>query len=158
MGIRYYAYPIDADQYEEAVKDPCRFHGSDPLMDAWGPTDEQPEMLYLDKCWHELQVLFSTGSGVADRPALSLVEGQVTHVEMGWIPFERALSPAEVAEIASDLETIGEADIRRLLPQLNRWNETPEQVYSYVANFLANAQEFTTRLAADGRGLVYMIG
>lgn len=158
MGIRYYAYPITAEQYDDAAKSPCRFHGSDPLMDAWGPKEEQPEMLYLDKCWHELQVLFSTEPGVPDRAALRLVEGQVTHVEMGWIPHERALSPAEVAAIASDLATIGEADIRRSLPQLNRWHETPEQVYSYVAHFLTAAQEFTARLAADGRGLVYLIG
>jgi hypothetical protein len=158
MGIRYYAYPIDADQYEDAVKDPCRFHGSDPLMDAWGSEDEQPEMLYLDKCWYQLQILFSTEPVVPDRPALRLVEGQVTDTEMGWIPHERALSAAEVAEIAADLATIGEADIRRLLPQLNRWDETPEQIVGYVTKFLADSQEFTSRLAAGGRGLVYMIG
>jgi hypothetical protein len=32
MGIRYYAYPIAADQYEDALKDPCLFHGADPLQ------------------------------------------------------------------------------------------------------------------------------
>lgn len=158
MGIPYYAYPIAAHHYEEAVKDPCRFHGSDPLMDAWGPKKDQPEMLHLDKSWNELQVLFGTGSGVTDRPALKLVGGRVTEVEMGWIPYERAVSPSEVKQIAADLALIRESDIRRLLPKLNRWNDEPEQKFEYVAQFLAQAKAFTTKLASEGRGLVYMIG
>jgi hypothetical protein len=158
MGIRYYAYPITADQYEAAVENPCRFHGSDPLMDAWGPEDEQPEMLYLDKCWYELQVLLGPASGVVDRPALQLVDGQVTNVDLGWIPYERALSPEQVREVAADLATVGESDIRGLLTELNRWNDSPEHSFSYVAQYLAAAQNFTAQLARDGRGLVYMIG
>jgi hypothetical protein len=158
MGIRYYAYPITAEQYALAVENPCLFHGSDPLMDAWGPVDEQPEMLYLDKCWRELQVLLGPESGVAHRPALQLVDGQVTDVEMGWIPYERALSPAQVQAVAADLATVGEPDIRRLLPALNRWNDAADQEFSYVAEYLAAAQEFTAALTKDGRGLVYMIG
>jgi hypothetical protein len=158
MGIRYYAYPITAEQYPLAVENPCRFHGADPLMDAWAPVDERPEMLYLDKCWHELQVLLGPESGVTDRPSLQLVEGRITDVGMGWIPYERALSPVQVQAVAADLATIGDSDIRRLLPALNRWNDSPEQEYRYVAEYLAAAQEFTTALARNRRGLVYMIG
>ena len=158
MGIRYYAYPITAEQYPLAVQNPCRFHGSDPLMDAWGPADEQPEMLYLDKCWRELQALLGPQSGVADRPALRLVEGHVTDVGMGWIPYERALSPAQVQAVAADLATIGESDIRRLLSAPSRREDSPDQEFEYVAQYLAAAQEFTAGLARNGRGLVYMIG
>jgi hypothetical protein len=158
MGIRYYAYPITAEQYPLAVENPCRFHGADPLMDAWGPVDEQPEMLYLDKCWYELQMLLGPQSGIADRPALQLVEGRVTEVGMGWIPYERALSPAQVHAVAADLATVGEPDIRRLLPTLNRWKDSANREFSYVAEYLAAAQEFTAALAKDGRGLVYRIG
>ncbi|HEU4807139.1 MAG TPA: hypothetical protein VFT01_02670, partial [Homoserinimonas sp.] len=75
MGIRYYAYPITEDQYPLAVENPCRFHGSDPLMDAWGPADKKPDMLYLDKCWQQLQTLLGPGSGISDRPAFQPVEG-----------------------------------------------------------------------------------
>ena len=158
MGIRYYAYPITAEQYPSAVENPCLFHGSDPLMDAWGPVEEQPEMLYLDKCWHELQVLLGPQSGVADRPALQLVEGRVTDVGMGWIAYECALSPAQVQAVAADLATVGESDIRRLLPALNRWNDSVDKQFEYIAHYLGAAQEFTAVLAKDGRGLVYLIG
>ena len=158
MGIRYYAYPMTAEQYPLAVENPCRFHGADPLMDAWAPGDDQPEMLYLDKCWHELQVLLGPESGVTDRPALQLVEGLVADVGIGWIPYERALSPVQVQAVAADLPTIGESDIRRSLPALIHWNDAPEQEYRYVAQYLAAAQEFTATLARNHRGLVYMIG
>jgi hypothetical protein len=77
---------------------------------------------------------------------------------MGWIPYERALSPAQVHAVAADLAIVGEPDIRRLLPALNRWNDSANQEFSYVAEYLAAAQEFTAALAKDGRGLVYMIG
>ena len=157
MGIRYYAYPITAEQYPQAVENPWRFRGSDPLMDAWGPVDEQPEMLYLDKCWRELQVLLGPESGVTGRPALQLVEGQVTHVGVGWIPYERALSPAQVQAVAADLATVGESDIRRLSSAFVH-RDDPEQEFDYVAEYLAAAQEFTAVLAKDRRGLVYLIG
>ena len=115
-------------------------------------------MLYLDKCWNELQILLGPESGLADRPALQLVAGQVTHTETGWIPFERALNPVQVRAIAVDLATFEEADIRRILPRLRRRDESSEEEYEYVAQYLSDAQEFTARLASDGRGLVYLIG
>lgn len=158
MGIRYYAYPITSEQYPDALENPCLFHGADPLMEAWGPLEERPEMLYLDKCWSELQVLLGAESGVTERPALQLVAGQVTHTHDGWIPHEKALSPAEVQSIAADLASVGESDIRRLLSQLQRWRESDEQTYEYVAQYLTDAQAFTAKLSAAGQGLVYMIG
>src|SRR5690606_17833466 len=101
MGIRYYAYPVSPREMAAARENPCRFHGDDPLMDAWGPAEERPPMLYLDKCWRCLQRLFDL-DGPAQRPAAELVRGDVTHVPTGWIPYERALHPSQVAEIAAD--------------------------------------------------------
>ena len=157
MGIRYYAYPISAEDYETARADPCPFHGRDPFADAWGPRDDRPEMLYLDKCWNELQAMFGPAPGVSARPTYALVEGQVTHVDMGWIPFERALSPGEVRTIASDIATVGDDEIRSLMAR-SISHPDDEQEFSYIQHFLGEAQRFVTDLANDGRGLVYMIG
>jgi hypothetical protein len=158
MGIRYYAYPITADEYAVAVEDPCAFHGSDPLMDAWGPAELKPEMLYLDKCWSYLQVLLGSGSGESDRPALQLVDGKVTDTGTGWIPYEHALSPEQVKAVMSDLETVGESDIRRMLADNPRSDGRAESDFEYVAQYLEAAKRFTAQLARSNRGLVYMIG
>ena len=157
MGIRYYAYPIAAEDYLRAQADPCPFHGSDPLMDAWGPASSRPEMLYLDKCWQELQALLGPCSGQPARPAHQLVEGKVTHVETGWIPYERALSPDQVKGVAADLATVTDADVVRLLAGYP-FRHDPDTEHRYVAQYLASAQKFTARLASEGRGLVYLIG
>jgi hypothetical protein len=77
---------------------------------------------------------------------------------MGWIPHEQALSPVEVQAVAADLATVGESEIRRMLPSMNWWNDTEDEIYEYVARHLAAAQAFTAKLAHDGRGLVYLIG
>lgn len=158
MGIRYYAYPINAEDYPRACENPCPFHGSDPLADAWGPRENQPEMLYLDKCWRELQLLLGSPAGQASRPAARLVEGQVTHTDMGWIPYEQALSPAQVRSIAEDLATVGQSDIRRELPTFIRPQISEDDEFENVAQYLAEATKFTARLASEGRGLVYLIG
>lgn len=158
MGIRYYAYPITADEYSMARENPHPYLGDDPLMDAWGPIEDKPEMLYLDKCWNELQALLGSGSSVVDRPALQLVTGHVTDTPMGWIPFERALSPGEVLAIAVDLATVGEANIRDMMTLSAHSTPAFDGEHEYIAQYLSDAQKFTARLAADGRGLVYRIG
>ena len=128
-------------------------------MDAWGGPDDTPEMLYLDKCWRELQVLLGPRSGIENRPALQLVNGSVTDTPTGWIPHERALSPEEVRAIADDLATVGESDIRRLMPLITgRDAGEDDGEYRYVAQYLAVAKGFTQKLAREGRGLVYLIG
>lgn len=160
MGIRYYAYPIDAADYEAASIDPCPFHGSDPLFDAWGPPDEKPPMLYLDKAWSELQALLGAVDSAPPRPAAALVAGSVTDTGTGWIPHEAALSAEQVRDIAEDLALVGDDDIRELHRHSGyRWaNDTPEQAFSYLSAYLADAKEFVSSLANDGRGLVYLIG
>lgn len=158
MGIRYYAYPITRSDYPRALADPGRFLSWDPLMDAWGPAELRPEMLYLDKCWSYLQALFGPLPGELPRPAFHLVVGQVTHTSTGWISYKRALSPAEVEGIATDLAQFDEATIGRQLTGIDMFDESSDEKVAYVAQFLRNARDFTSRLAEDGRGLVYMIG
>lgn len=158
MGIRYYAYPITADEYPRALENPCPFHGRDPLMDAWGPSDARPEMLYLDKCWWELQELLGTVSEAPKRPAFQLVEGRVTDTPTGWIPFERALSPDQVKAVAADLSTVSEQDVRRMLSESQDPRASRPEEYDYIVHHLAAAQAFTESLAANGLGLVYLIG
>ncbi|MBC7441029.1 MAG: DUF1877 family protein [Ramlibacter sp.] len=158
MGIRYYAYPITADEYPLALKNPCLFHRSDPLTDAWGALETRPEMLYLDKCWSDLQHLLGSAPDQPDRPALQLVGGRVTFTSTGWIPYERALGPAQVKAIAADLGTVVEADIRRMVSEFPPLYGSAEQTYEYVAQYLADAKHFTARLATGGWGLVYLIG
>lgn len=149
MGIRYYAYPIDRDLVELASRDPRAFLSDDPLMDAWGPPEERPPMLYLDKCWSRLQMLFGDGS---ERPRASaaLVHGQVTHTGYGWIPHIQVLDPADVAEFARDIVCVDEEEVRALTDD--------ETERDYVLRYLADAKGFVTRLAARGDGLVYLIG
>lgn len=60
-------------------------------------------MLYLDKCWRELQLLLANPPR---RAAQKLVDGQVTHTHGGWISHERALSPAEVKAVAADVSDL----------------------------------------------------
>jgi hypothetical protein len=127
-------------------------------MDAWGPADARPEMLYLDKCWREFQALLRPSAGTPPRPAFLLVEGEVTMTDTGWIPFERALSPAQVKAIAADLATVSERHVRDLLSDSDYAPWSRPEEYEYIAHYLADAQEFTTRLAGDNRGLVYLIG
>lgn len=147
MGIRYYAWPVPARLVPLALDDPCPFHSEDPLADAWGPADERPPMLYLDKAWSELQQLFGEA-----RPAAHLVHGEVTHTYDGWIPFERALTVKQVAAIAADLADY-QPDDAEIAAAAWRFGEV-----SYVRQYLEDARTFTAKLAEAGHGLVYLIG
>lgn len=157
MGIRYYAYPIVAADVDAARACPYRFLGRDPLMDAWGPIDERPNMLYLDKCWWELQKLLEGPADLPARPAAALVAGRVIETTEGWIPHCAVLTPDEVSAVATDLATVTERDVHRLLDGWPRsWRQTDD--FAYVAQFLGDAKEVTQRWADAGFGLVFMIG
>lgn len=159
MGIRYYAYPVDAKLIELAKTSPRAFLGSDPLADAWGPAENRPPMLYLDKCWRDLQELFGRSDGTTARPALELVRGAVTPHPEGWEPFIRVLGPTEVAAVAADISRVTEADASAMAASRpSRWGDSPADELRYVLHYLADAQSFTAQLAREGRGLVYEIG
>ncbi|MCU1439043.1 MAG: hypothetical protein JWP85_40 [Rhodoglobus sp.] len=157
MGIRYYAYPVRESDLELARENPRDFLADDPLADAWGPADLKPRMLYLDKCWRELQELF----GRDGLPALLLVGGQVTHTAYGWIPHIQVLSPDQVRLVARHLCTFGEADVfaARLRSRGGDGtvNDDPDEL-NYVVHYLDAARDFSTSLASEGLGLIYTIG
>lgn len=158
MGIRYYAYPVPAELVAEALREPFRFISDDPLADAWGPAEDRPTMLYLDKCWSYLQALTRPDFDGPPRPAYRLFEGEVTPVyddRIAWIPWTRVLDPAEVGEVARDLALIDHGNVRTMLRQ--RPGARPDD-YSYVAQYLADAREFAARMVEEGSGLVYLIG
>ncbi|HEX5859509.1 MAG TPA: hypothetical protein VFY91_15505 [Microbacterium sp.] len=173
MGIRYYAYAFDADVAQQAVDDPHSILSSDPLADAWGlephasvsvATFEQVspkrDMLYLDKAWSALQSLTRPSPA---EPAVGssyrMFEGDVTMHGLGWEPWVRTILPAEVPVIRDDLCAIDELRVRT-------WAETwrsphgadDQDELRYVLDFLRRAQEFVESLAAEGRGMVYLIG
>ena len=151
MGIRYYAYPVSSQEIDEARRRPCPFHGADPMADAWGPVDERPVMLYLDKCWPFLQRAFRLDEP-EQRPAAELVRGRVTFTDDGWDPYERVLDPEEVAAIAADLATLGDGDIAQLV------NEVAPEHRDYLRFHLEQARSFTAEMSEAGHGLVYLIG
>jgi hypothetical protein len=160
MGIRYYAYPVDADLIEVAKSSPRSFLGDDPLMDAWGPLDKRPPMLYLDKCWSELQLLLGGDSSSPNRPAFQLVEGNVVHLPGGWISHIAVLDPAQVVEIAKDLSVITQGQVRAKLTATRafEFRDDLDEEFNYVVHYLRDAVTFTTGLSERGDGLVYMIG
>lgn len=147
MGIRYYAYPVPPELVEQAHDDPRLFLSHDPLMDAWGPEDERPVMLYLDKVWGPLQQL------LARRRALDLVAGHVRWIGYEYEPYVAVLDPDEVAAIADDLVLVDDVDddIAARLGPLDWSAET-------INRYLAEARAFTRSLADRGCGLVYAIG
>ncbi len=157
MGIRYYAYPVRASDVQLARSNPRDFLSDDPLADAWGPVESKPRMLYLDKAWRQLQEFFTQ-----ELPAaLPLVDGDVTHVQCGWIPHIRVLAPDQVGDVAHALAAVGEVDV--LAARLRTFggdSVVNDDAYElrYVMEHLDAAKSFTTSLARDGLGLIYMIG
>ncbi|KRE35779.1 hypothetical protein ASG73_13860 [Janibacter sp. Soil728] len=174
MGIRYYAYAFDHDQTEQALADPCTVLSADPLADAWGaphgftcatPSFQQSvphrDMLYLDKAWGHLQALTASvdeGGASRPRPSHRMFEGQVVMTGAGWEPWVRTLVPAEIPAIARDAASITDGDADRQLRGVLRRCDEPESEVAYALSYLHRAQTFVDGLAADGRGMVYLIG
>lgn len=161
MGIRYYAYPVAASDIDAALANPEAFVGSDPLSDAWGLEEiepnaykmgvyERPRMLYLDKCWNLLKRL--TRPDFKPRPAHKLVEGNVTSAGLGWYPYFGTLTPDDVALVADDLDAIAEGDLEAFCATL------PEEDVDYLKEYFAEARTFTRALTEQGEGLAYTIG
>ncbi|MEV8024178.1 DUF1877 family protein [Microbacterium sp. NPDC080220] len=173
MGIRYYAYAFDADRAQQAVDDPQSILSSDPLADAWGlephaslsvATFEQVspkrDMLYLDKAWSALQSLTRSGPrSPAAGSCYRMFEGNVTMHDMGWDPWVRTILPEEVPAIRDDLCAIDESQVRTWARTWrSRHGAGDDDELNYVLDYLTRAQEFVEPLAADARGMVYLIG
>jgi hypothetical protein len=161
MGIRYYAYPLADEHVRFAREDPRAFFSKDPFVDAWGlvpidPETGHPIMLYLDKCWRELQSLFGDGGPDACRPAYQLVHGQVTMTSEGWWPHFGVLDAAQVAEVSADLATVTENHVDAWLRDAPPYPDHDEK--GYVMDFLGRAQAFAALMASKDLALIYMIG
>ncbi|MFN8167457.1 MAG: hypothetical protein U0S36_01590 [Candidatus Nanopelagicales bacterium] len=170
MGIRYYAYAVDAALIEQAVADPRAFISGDPLADAWGlephtaisvATFEQRlahrDLLYLDKAWSDLQLLTRPFPPQEPaRPAYRMFEGAVTPAldGYGWEPWVRALRPVEMGPIACDLVELTNAPDALVHPVAGTYGEQLD----YVMHHLDKARSFVLDLVRDGRGMAYLIG
>lgn len=173
MGIRYYAYAFDAELAQQAIDDPHSILSSDPLADAWGLEpharssvavfEQVPppcDMLYLDKAWSALQALTRPGPEVpASVTAYRMFEGKVTMQGLGWEPWVRVILPEEVPGIRDQLR---EVDEKRIDDWARTWRSphgaTDEEERRYVLHYLERARDFVESLAAEGRGMVYLIG
>lgn len=173
MGIRYYAYAFDADMTERALADPRSMLSADPLADAWGmepgftigATDftqavPKRDMLYLDKAWGLLQQLTAPATDTDEtRPAHLMFEGRVTYNDdWGWDGWVRALTPEQVVEIAPDLDRIGDDEVKERLRGCALPDGRSDAEARYALQYLGKAREFVAGLAAEGRGMVYLIG
>jgi hypothetical protein len=172
MGIRYYAYAFEAAHSEHALAAPEVFVSRDPLGDAWGlphgwfTGDMQGQllskrvMLYLDKAWNLLQRA-TRPTFVTDpaRPAYRMFEGSPHFNSDGsHRPWVRAIAPAEVVEIARDVESITDADLETALTDERSAYPASADEVAYATEYLHDAQEFARAIAADGDGFVYTIG
>lgn len=170
MGIRYYAYAVDAEQTSAALADPRAFISSDPFADAWGMEPHarcgvatmrqrtpERDLLYLDKAWPSMQALTRGASRSArPRPAHEMFEGWVIHDPdgYGWIPWVKALGPDDIPTIADDLERMSSSSARA---RLRRRGVTVDEI-DYVLPYLSLARTFVRGLVEDGRGMAYLIG
>ena len=167
MGIRYYAYPRHPDHYEAAAEDPRSFMSDDPLGDAWGlvPNGDGtstmggkavPPMLYLYKCWPHLQSLTTTPLG-GHSPAHALFAGEPTMLNGGlcWEGFAKALSPAEMKEIAEDLKDATLFDDRDAF-EPGVIEDMPSELH-YAQHYLEKAKDFAQEMSDKGLGAVYLI-
>lgn len=168
MGIRYYAYPLDAEMAEQAVADPFSAFSRDPLADAWGLDPgaavsrmdperhpERREILSLDKAWGHLQALTRPESrGSAARPVYRMVEGDVVMQGdwCGWEPWLRALRPEEMPGIVEDLESIELTGVASLLRERAFLGADPEGEIGYAGEYFVQALEFATAMRNSGRG------
>lgn len=170
MGIRYYAYAVEADRIEDALECPSMFLSCDPLADALGmevgamsgtaimrQVVPEQDMLYLDKAWSELQELSRTGGyDGGPRPSYHMFEGKVCMFGMGWEPWVRVLRPEEMKAISLDLKSLC---LEEEFPILEHGDGiSGGERISYVASYLRAACRFADVLVGSGRGMVYMIG
>lgn len=84
--------------------------------------------------------------------ARAIVAGNVEPDGFGWHPYIAALTPAEVVDVADDLEAIADAELAAFGEILE------EDDTDYLKYHFEQARAFTRELAQSGEGLVYTIG
>jgi hypothetical protein len=90
--------------------------------------------------------------------AYRMFEGAVVMNDMGWEPWVRTLTPPEVLAVARDLEDVSDEVVELRLRESHCFSQDFDGECDYVVSYLRQARTFTANLAAEGRGMVYMIG
>ncbi|ROQ38485.1 uncharacterized protein DUF1877 [Frondihabitans sp. PhB188] len=168
MGIRYYAYPVLADDIALARQNPLDYMNNNPIVDHDDPDDDRL-VLELDKSWQYFQRLFVWPHRYPDDPCLKLVQGEVQYPNgyaEGYRCHYAVLEPSEIAEIALWITHVDKVDVLAMFLASERWrgrmdDEAADRLredVSYVGHYLEKAKEFTARTAAAGHGVVYRIG
>lgn len=156
MGIRYLAISIDLDDYAHISAGPCPTCGSRPHAREREYDEPEPDILDLDKSWGYLQGIFGS---IGLRAASELIEGDVTHTSTGWIPYQGTVAPARVKEVAAELASVSERQVRAYFQAGNLWkDERSKQDFEYVNSYVGSARQFAEKVAGDDRGIVYYIG
>lgn len=158
MGIRYLAISIDQQDYDHLRVGVCDTCGEQPQLRERDYVDEERrDTLDLDKSWGFYQRVLASEP---PRPAAALVHGDVTHTSYGWRSYRGLIDSEEVTRVADDLASVTpELVLTRLLvhPRYGDGARAQQDV-EYVSHFLPAAQEFTRRVADEGRAIVYYIG
>lgn len=166
MGIRYYAWPLEPEHVDLARRHPLSFCHDDPFGQAWFTANI--DNCYLDKAWRGLQLLIADFYVDAepprpDRPAAALVAGAVTFDgDGGWEPHVGVLDADGVRAGGDELSLVA-----RSIPA--QWQAQPSRAsrrgpssllveQDYILEYLEVLRTFVTRLAGEGRGMIYLIG
>jgi hypothetical protein len=159
MGIRYYACTWAADDIDLVLEEPRLALPRDPFMEVWSlRADDRSRLLYLDKLWPEFQHLTTADGQRGARPCHRMFEGHVTHVELGWHPWIRAITPRETRAVARDLDLVTDDDITRRFGTDDVLDTRLDVRRADLAHYLDTAKAFTRRAVRNGEGIVYMIG
>ncbi|HEY5783987.1 MAG TPA: DUF1877 family protein [Microlunatus sp.] len=158
MGIRYYGWAVSRDEVIEATDDPWPvIRRADQRHDLAGWTNTS-----LDKAWWRMQALFSAERTRVRRPGYDLVAGAVTYPEeaaLGYLPHIGVIDRDHVREIALDLASVKDVDVRQHSAELRYSDESRrESDREYLTHYLGVARSFTEDAAAQGHGIVYSIG
>lgn len=160
MGIRYFALPVPPQLVNIARINPRAFLSDRHFWESWSDPPDRPEGLFLDKAWRDLQWLLDGPGEDAPRAAYELVRGAVTQYGYGWIPYDRVLDEAQVADVAKDLATISLAELYQgYTPRVSPdWAAIMDGRRDSLDTYLGKAATFTRQLAEQGLGLIYSIG
>lgn len=163
MGIRYYAWPLHPDLVDLARSYPEAFAADDPFGDAW--FTENAGNCYLDKAWSGLQIVLASGGWRGGRrPAFSLVEGDVTMTNHGWIAHFGVLDPVQLRRAARDLEQVPVSAVpresKRDRARLGTSFLAPIGMgdRDYVVEYFGVLKGFVHTLEQARLGMIYMIG
>lgn len=179
MGIRYSAYAFDNHQRQQVVRRPWSVVSQVPpacgcpprlaprgLPAGWvsgwpGPPRDRSDddWLDLDKAWSDLQrITRPVSDDETPRAAYAMFEGDVTWTDRRSVSWIRAILPEDVPAVAADLTSISRFEVARGAMRSGLSDRDPEAHRHYVQMFLDDARRFVTRLADEGRGMVYRIG